>query len=267
MSERNTGPFVRDIAGVFGRAARTYGRVGQDLFGYFGGQVVNLAEVRPGCSLLDVGCGTGAALVRAADLVAATAPVIGIDLSPGMLVQARGALASAGLTAEVMVADAQHTPFRDHVFDVVVSSFAFAYFPSPQQAATEMRRVLRPGGRLGVCFSDKWWFQDDPAWRWHEELLVTIGVPLGTSGLRQPTPLVRLLEEAGFHLTSVATETFPLRWADAQEWWEWCWSHGYRDMLERLPGPRLAEYRKRCFERLRRGPIDGRLEILVALGQ
>jgi SAM-dependent methyltransferase len=253
-----------EIAGIFNRASSTYGGAGLDFFGHFGVRVIRLAQVRSGCSLLDVGCGTGAALLPAAAAVAHTRPVVGMDISSGMLVEARGRLAAGGLSATVTAADAVHLPFPDAIFDVVVSSFAFGYFSAPGRAAAEIRRVLTPGGAVAICVSDGWWFQGDPQWRWHEDLLIRLEAPLGSGPFRHPDALAGVLADGGLKVESVEAESYPLLWADVDEWWRSHWSHGYRKVLEALSGPRLEEYRRRCFERLATGPISGRLEVLLA---
>lgn len=226
-----------------------------------------MVELGPGCSFLDVGCGTGAVLVRAAARVANTEPAVGIDISHAMLLRAGQSLATERLAAQLAVADAECLPFPDAFFDVVVSNFAFTSFPAPERAAVEMRRVLNPGGRLAIVISSGWWFQNDPGWRWHEDLLANLGVALGMSRLRDPQALESVLEGAGFRLTSIGIEIFPLGWTDANEWWEWNWSHGYRQVLESLSDARLQKYRTECFKRLGVGPVNGRLEVVVAIGQ
>ncbi|MGH9043836.1 MAG: class I SAM-dependent methyltransferase [Acidimicrobiales bacterium] len=240
------------------------GRFRQDFFGYFGRRLVDLAEISLDSSVLDVGCGTGAVLLPAAATVNDGGRVVGVDVTWEMLVEARRSLAQAGLAAEVVLGDAERLPFGDSVFDIVASSFAISYFPSTERAFGEMRRVLRPGGCVLICVSDGWWFQGDPTWRWHEELLESLDAPLGAGRFREPTELVAALEGGGLRVERVDSESFPLEWADASEWWRANWSHGYRKVLEALEGPRLEQYRTECFARLRQVPIRGRLEVLLA---
>lgn len=92
-----------------------------------------------GKEALEVGCGTGLILGRVAPLAARA---VGIDLSPGMLAEAR----ARGL--DVHEADAHALPFADASFDVAYSFKVLAHVPQWERALAEMARVLRPGGRL-----------------------------------------------------------------------------------------------------------------------
>ncbi|MDP9335258.1 MAG: methyltransferase domain-containing protein [Actinomycetota bacterium] len=257
----------RAVAEVFGRAAHTYGRVGQDFFGFFGRRIVAMTGETLGGSVLDVGCGAAAALVAASAAVEEGALVVGVDLSREMLLRAAEALAKSEAAVFVALADAERLPFPDGVFDAVVSSFALGYFPSPQRAVAEMRRVLKPRGKVGICVSDGWWFQGDPDWRWHEELLAELRAPVEGGPFRNPAAVVDLLTEAAFNVKDAVVETFPLEWKDADEWWDAGWSHGYRKVLEALSPSALQEYRTRSYERLKGTPVRGRLEVVLVTGE
>ena len=103
--------------------------------------------------LLDVGCGTGAASRSAASVAAS---VVGIDLSPEMIRQARE-LAGRVANVHFEIADSEHLPFDDGAFTAVVCSNSFHHYPDPGRAVGEMTRVLAPGGRLvlGDACSDR----------------------------------------------------------------------------------------------------------------
>lgn len=96
--------------------------------------------------VLDVGCGTGRLAARLHE-ASSVHTVVGLDFSAGMLEQARARLASADATALVR-GDATRLPFADAAFDAAVSTEAFHWFPDQDAALAEIRRVLRPGGRL-----------------------------------------------------------------------------------------------------------------------
>src|SRR5580658_10020613 len=93
--------------------------------------------------LLDLGCGTGAFLRAIEDLVEEAQ---GVDLSAGMIAQARKRSTAAGKLSFTTV-DGPHLPFPDDTFDVVTSVLSFRYLDWDPIVA-EILRVLKPGGRL-----------------------------------------------------------------------------------------------------------------------
>jgi ubiquinone/menaquinone biosynthesis C-methylase UbiE len=94
--------------------------------------------------VLEVAVGTGLNLAHYRNDVVVT----GIDLSPAMLDIAHERAAELGRDVALRQGDAHHVPFDDASFDTVVCTFSLCNIPDPLQALGEMRRVLRPGGRL-----------------------------------------------------------------------------------------------------------------------
>src|SRR5262245_52162473 len=111
-------------------------------------------EVQPGENVLEVGFGTGNEIIDLAGLVGSGGIVAGIDISSGMLAVTEHKLAAMGITAPVdlRVGDARMLPWPDGLFDVVYSSFTLELFPEEDLpfVLSEMSRVLRPGGRIGI---------------------------------------------------------------------------------------------------------------------
>lgn len=115
---------------------------------------LELLRAQPGERVLELGCGAGGALVALARAVGSAGRVVGLDLSPRMIHLAAARLRRAGLAeaAELVVADASSIPFFDASFDALFMSFTLELFDTPEipPVLVECRRVLRPGGRIGV---------------------------------------------------------------------------------------------------------------------
>jgi SAM-dependent methyltransferase len=113
-----------------------------------------LPHLRPGMSILDVGCGPG---TITADLAAAVAPgrVTAVERTPAALALARTGIAARGLdTVWFTVADAHALPFAAGSFDVVHAHQVLQHLADPVLALREMRRVCRPGGVVAARDSD-----------------------------------------------------------------------------------------------------------------
>jgi len=168
-------------------------------------------------TVLDVGTGPGFLALLLAEL---GHRVRGLDLSPGMVAQARRIAAERGLAAAFDVGDAESLPEADASYDVLVSRNVLWTLPHPEKALADWRRVLRSGGLLVVV--DGNWFDDSLGYRaqhflghlivsvirfknsWAAERRLRQGydrefdanLPLKSPGNRQRIP--RLIAEAGF---------------------------------------------------------------------
>ncbi len=120
------------------------------LFAPFAQKVVTHAQVGSEQRVLDVACGTGALTSAVVSLVGPLGTVVGLDPNPEMLEVARRR--SAAVTWRQGRAEA--LPFEDDSFDRVVSQFGLMFFDDPSLGLAEMRRVVRPGGRLTVAVWD-----------------------------------------------------------------------------------------------------------------
>lgn len=110
--------------------------------------------VRPGMSQLDIGCGTGELLLKAARK---GARVTGVDISEGMLSIARKRIAGSGLSGEITLHEAGATEvgalFSDNSFDLITSTLVFSELYAEERSLllSEIRRLLKPGGRLVIA--------------------------------------------------------------------------------------------------------------------
>lgn len=113
------------------------------------GGALDLAAPRPGERVVDLGCGRGGDLVRAAALVGPAGRVTGVDATERMVVAARERTAALPNVA-VVQGDLAAVPLPDHAADVVVSNCAINHAVDKAAVYREVRRLLSPGGRLVV---------------------------------------------------------------------------------------------------------------------
>jgi malonyl-CoA O-methyltransferase len=112
-------------------------------------RLAEFVEPRPGQHALDVGCGTGLVTRHVADAIAPTGTVVGVDISEGMLAEARRKPAAAAVC--FVVHDLHRPlPFASGAFDLVVSGLVLEHLRELDGFFAEARRVLRPGGRAVV---------------------------------------------------------------------------------------------------------------------
>jgi ubiquinone/menaquinone biosynthesis C-methylase UbiE len=113
---------------------------------------IELAHLAPGESVLDVGCGTGSLAMIAKERVGPSGRVSGIDASPEMISRARKRARRAGADVTFETAVVEALPFPNASFDAVVSTVMMHHLPDEarHQCLSEIRRVLKPRGRLIV---------------------------------------------------------------------------------------------------------------------
>jgi ubiquinone/menaquinone biosynthesis C-methylase UbiE len=124
-------------SGDFGRIARAY-ELGA-------AQFITRLGLDSGERVLDVGTGTGNLAIPAARTGAV---VTGVDIAPNLLTQAKARAAAESLVVRFDVGNAEALPYGDDEFDTAVSMFGAMFAARPERAASELLRVVRPGGRI-----------------------------------------------------------------------------------------------------------------------
>jgi arsenite methyltransferase len=162
-------------------------------------------SLRPGESVIDIGCGPGFLCEEMAVAVAETGTVVGVDISEDLIAFARARNACSWLTYQH--GDARALKVPDASFEVAASAQVLEYLDDPDRAIAEMFRVLKPGGRALIMDTD-WdrvaWYSSEPdrmqkvrkAWEAH------------CAEPRLPQTLVPRLRAAGFTIAELGT--FPI---------------------------------------------------------
>jgi ubiquinone/menaquinone biosynthesis C-methylase UbiE len=115
-------------------------------------RMLEMADLRPGERVLDIACGTGLVTLRAARSVEPGGEVIGTDISDEMVKAAREVSTREGVAhVRYERGEAELIGFDDASFDAVLCGLGMMYVPSPVDALSEFRRVLRPDGRASIA--------------------------------------------------------------------------------------------------------------------
>jgi arsenite methyltransferase len=111
-----------------------------------------LGRLASGERVLDLGSGAGTDSIIAVQMVGKAGRVTGIDMTREMLAKARTAATEIGATnVEFVEGEAEHLPFEDETFDVVISNGVIDLIPDKDAVFAELHRVLVPGGRLQIA--------------------------------------------------------------------------------------------------------------------
>ena len=165
--------------------------------------------------VLDIAAGNGNASLAAARHFA---DVTSTDYVPALLEQGRRRAEADGLPITFQVADAEALPFADASFDVALSTFGVMFAPDQDQAARELVRVVKPGGKIGLAN----WTPDGFIGRLFEVVSALVPPP---AGLRSPMEWgteTRLVELFGPHATDIRTKrrTYTFRYRSPEHWIE-----------------------------------------------
>ncbi|MFT4038812.1 MAG: class I SAM-dependent methyltransferase [Thermomicrobiales bacterium] len=205
------------------RVAR-YARDGAPQTRRFAAALLDLTAPRDGETVLDIATGTGVVAVAAAQRVGPAGRVVATDFIAEWAPYVQATAAEAGVdnvTFEVMSAEALALP--DAAFDVVLCQFGLMFVPDKLLALREMRRVLRPGGRLGLTV----WSVPERVGIFLISGIVGAALPpepgpppLSPLSLGAPGLVEGLVAEAGFRDVRMQPHTLGVEIASAETEWE-----------------------------------------------
>jgi ubiquinone/menaquinone biosynthesis C-methylase UbiE len=210
----------------------------------YGRRTVERLGLAAGARVLDVGCGSGASAIPAAEIVGPQGPVVGADLAERLLELARIKAARAGLVnTEFRQADMERLGYADGSFDAVVSVFSIFFVPDMEKMVTELWRMVRPGGQLAITTwgprmfepgSSIWW----NAVKTHVPSLHSAFAPWDR--ITTPKAVRDLLRAGGVGDADVVAETGAQPLHSPKDWWAVVLGSGFRWTADQM-GPEKAE--------------------------
>ncbi|MEX5712131.1 methyltransferase domain-containing protein [Parafrankia sp. FMc6] len=236
------------VTAAFDRAAASYDQLGVEFFTPMGRRLVEHAAPRPGHRVLDIGCGRGACLFPAAEVVGPTGHVLGIDIAPAMVDAARAKAGRQGATnVEVRVQDGEYPDLPTRSFDLITGSYSVIFIPDAPSAMARYARLLVENGRIAFTspvFTDDTFpflpplFTDliprtllrnlPPEWQ-PEALRRRFNSWLGGEDLLDAT-----MRQAGFRDVAVIDEPVGLVAASGEAWVDWSHTQGMRLLWQHL---------------------------------
>jgi ubiquinone/menaquinone biosynthesis C-methylase UbiE len=231
---------------------------GPGCFAHFGRRLVDLAGVQPGARVLDIASGRGAVLFPMAERVTPAGEVVGIDLADAMALATSAEAERRGLGARVAVMDAEELSFPDESFDCVTCGFGIMFFPDQDRGLGQMRRVLKPSGRLALSTWQKAQGED---LRGVLNDLGMIAMAPQAGWITDPPVLDALLKKNGFANTSVSVDSMEFRYADVGEIWQESFGTGMRRALGNLDAAQKERALTALAERIEPRRRDGGIYI------
>ena len=224
---------------------------------------------KPGARVLDVACGSGYPALAAATRVRPGGTVVATDISPEMVaVASRRAKADGFDNIQFIEMDAEELHFTDASFDAVTNAYGLMFCPEPQRALAEIRRVLKPGGRVALT---AW---DDPS---KSPFFSAIsGVAASFLALQPPNPaapgpfrfapigtLETMLRDAGFSDARVEGLPATFELASADEYFRVFRDVAWKGRVASLSDLDLARFREAVSEAARpyADEVSGRLRL------
>jgi ubiquinone/menaquinone biosynthesis C-methylase UbiE len=210
-------------------------------------RLIEVANLQRGQKILDVATGTGIVALAAAKKVGASSKIIGVDISVGMLSNAKQKLADSGLqNIEFIEADAELINFEENSFDIILCSLAICYLTNIPASLQKWHGFLKPGGKLVFNAWTENAFTTSILFR---EVAARYGiyVPNPNATLGTPQKCRQLLEAAGFQNITIQEEQFGWYFTPNTESIEQIWESNAKNVfgyqVQQLAPSQLQE----CF--------------------
>ena len=251
---------------LFDELSETYDSAGIDFFGQIARTLVENARLRKGSTVLDVGCGAGAALSAASEAVGTNGRVLGIDLAAGMVERAQRVVEELALNnTRVEMGDAEVPPTQPGSVDAIIASLVLFFLPNIDLALDAYARALVPRGTL--AFST---FGADDDWEPLDQLLASFVSESphaeAEAWFESSAGISSKLHAHGFREVSIQEATHQVDFPSVASFHEWTWSTGWRATWSEIPPGQRRAAKAAVDDFLRsRARRDGSLRLATAV--
>jgi ubiquinone/menaquinone biosynthesis C-methylase UbiE len=225
-------------AATYNAAADFYDHPTNTFWERYGRRTIERLKLPNGASVLDVCCGSGASAIPAAQAVGPGGSVIGVDLAENLLKLARTKANRLGLwNIHFQSGDLTALPFADRSFDAVVCVFGIFFVPDMEAALRELKRVLRPNGRLAITTWGPRFFEPVNTAFWNSVRNVRPELYKGFNPwdrVCEVSALRSLLEASGLKGIDVVAESDSQPVNSPEDWWPMVMGSGYRGTVQQL---------------------------------
>jgi SAM-dependent methyltransferase len=239
-----TDPVKIKAAAAYNAAADHFDDEALSLWAKYGRRTIERLGFLAGTSVLDVGCGTGASAIPAAERVGPKGKVIAVDLAERLLEIARHKAATRNLeNVEFRLGDMENLGYPDQHFDAVICVFAIFFVPDVAKQVRELWRMVRPDGQLAITtWGPRVWEPGSTGW-WSavKELRPDLSVAFNPwDRIAEPKALREIFTEAGIPDAEIVAEDGRQALRSPEDWWTMVIGSGYRWTVDQME-PAMAE--------------------------
>lgn len=217
-----------------------------------GSGTVERLALRPGATVLDVGCGTGASALPAAERVGPAGRVIGVDLAEGLLARGRAKATERGFrNIEFRTGDMAQLGYPDGHFDAVICVFAIFFLPDMARQVAELWRMVRPGGQLAITTWGPRFCEPAASYFWSAVRRVRPDLHAAFNPwdrISEPEAVRQLLRDGGVPEADILAVDDRQWLRIPEDWWSVVLGAGFRWTVEQMGPATSARVRDVCVE-------------------
>lgn len=235
-------------------------------------RLIDQLNLKPHHQLLDVCCGTGVVSLAAAQKLT-NGGVTGIDLSSGMLEQARRKASAENLTnINFQQMDLEHLDIPEGSFDVATSSFGLFFLEDMKAALKNIASTVRTGGSVAITtFTGEAFSPMSDIFIKNYEATGRKVPPLSWKRLATNELIEEHFNAVGISDISIHHEPLGYQMTDVQQWWDVVWNAGWRSLLNQMSEEEQKDFKEEHLKEVSEVlGIDGvwfNTEVLIAVGE